>query len=106
MAGARAAEAPRARAHTLTPHPPPRARRSFLDGTLREEDIWANWDPRKMEARVEAARRAELDSGELTPETARIEALLAQLAAPRGSAAHAEARAAAARLAPAAAKLQ
>ena len=70
--------------------------RSFLDGSINEETVWAGWDVRKMNERVAKLRRREAELGGADggaagaageEEVARVSALLRRLAAsePRGA---------------------
>jgi hypothetical protein len=64
-----------------------------LDGSINEETVWAGWDPRKMQDRIERLRRREAELGEeagaagSSEDVARVTALLQKLAGsePRGA---------------------
>jgi NADH dehydrogenase (ubiquinone) 1 alpha subcomplex subunit 6 len=76
--------------------------RRFLDGTINESAVWAGFDPKKIEARAAALRRAEAHeareareagagAAQGEDEVARVEALLRRLAASEKSTGGAEA---------------
>lgn len=61
---------------------PRRAPRRFLEGTLDENVVWANWSPAAQRERVARLRAMEAAQGATPPGGAEVDAMLASLAAP------------------------
>jgi len=76
------AHAAPARALRLTFRPPPARARRFLEGTLDENVVWANWSAAAQRERVARLRAMEAAQGATPPGVAEIDAMLARLAAP------------------------